>query len=166
MTADGQPKGVMYGADSLLGAVSETLFHTLPTGDERLRPCTIARARIEQCALSILAPTRTLRLIDLTGLGLGRTGMPITQGELILSNASHYARTRAWAEAFYSHPLHVDGFVWMSRQYNLARALLLFADRVGEDGLALAMPTALAGRSPVVEQIEDAAQQARIVIID
>jgi len=164
LNVDGRPVGVLYGADSLMGAVSETLFHTVPVDGDCLKPRAIPRVRIEKYALSILQPTRPLKLIDLGGHGLGRAGMPVTHGELILSNASQYAQTRAWAEAFYRHPVQADGFLWVSRQYNLSRALLLFEDRVGEGALALEA-TALAGRSPMIEQIEDAAMAARIVII-
>lgn len=165
LSVDGQPVGVLYGADSLMGAVSETLFHTVPADGDRLKPRAIPRARIEKYALSVLQCTRPLKLIDLTGHGLGRVGMPVTHGELILSNAAQYARTRAWAEVFYRHPVQADGFLWVSRQYNLSRAMMLFEDRVGAGTLALIGETAQAGRSPIIEQIEDAAREARIVII-
>ena len=165
LNVDGCPIGVLYGADSLMGAISETLFHTVPAEGDRIKPRAIARANIEKYALSVLQPTRPLTLIDLTGHGLGRSGMPVTQGELILSNAAQYAQTRAWAEAFYRHPVQADGFLWVSRQYNLARAMLLFEDRLGAGCLALAGETALAGRGPVIELIEDAAMEARIAIV-
>ena len=165
LNVDGCPIGVLYGADSLMGAISETLFHTIPADGDRIKPRAIARASIEKYALSVVQPTRPLKLIDLTGHGLGRQGMPVTHGELILSSAAHYAHTRAWAEAFYRHPVQADGFLWVSRQYNLSRAMLLFEDRVGTGHLILAEETALAGRSPIIEHIEDAAMDARIVII-
>lgn len=165
LSVDGQPTGVMYSADSLLGAVSETLFHTIPAEGDRLLPRTIPRAALSKYALSVLTPTRPLKLIDLTGHGLGRVGMPVTHGELILSSAAHYAHTRAWAEVFYRHPVQADGFLWVSRQFNLSRALLLFEDRVREGGLA-STGTWAANLSPVVSEIEDAAWQARIVIIE
>jgi hypothetical protein len=165
LCVDGCPIGVLYGADSLMGAISETLLHTVPADGDRIKPRAISRASIEKYALSVVQPTRPLKLIDLTGHGLGRPGMPVTQGELILSNAAQYARTRAWAEAFYRHPVQADGFLWVSRQYNLARAMLLFEDRLGEGILALVAETAPAGRGLVIEQIEDAAKQARIAIV-
>lgn len=164
LCVDGRPIGVLYGADSLMGAISETLFHTVSSDGDHLKPRAIPRASIEKYALSVLQSTRPLKLIDLTGHGLGRMGMPITHGELILSNAVQYERTRAWAEAFYRHPVRIDGFLWVSRQYNLSRAMLLFEDRVGEGTLSLAGETAMAGRSPVIERIEDAAREARIII--
>ena len=108
---DGCPIGVLYGADSLMGAISETLFHTVPAEGDRIKPRAIARANIEKYALSVLQPTRPLTLISMTGHGLGRSGIPVTQGELILSNAAQYAQTRAWAEAFYRHPVQADGFL-------------------------------------------------------
>ena len=166
LNVDGLPIGVLYAANSLKGTVSETLFHTLPADGDRMKPRSIPRATLSKYALSTLTPTRPLRLIDLTGHGLGREGMPVTHGELILSSAAHYAQTRAWAKVFYHHPVQADGFLWVSRQFNLACALLLFEDRVGEGGMALTGASVLAARSPVIEQIEDAAMEARIVIID
>ncbi len=165
LNVDGLPIGVLYGADSLMGAISETLFHTVPADGDRIKPRAILMASIEKYALSVLQPTRQLKLIDLTGHGLGRLGMPVTHGELILSNATEYSQTRAWAKAFYRHPVQADGFLWVSRQYNLARALMLFEDRLGAGTLVLTGETALAGRSPLIEQIEDAAREAKIVII-
>lgn len=164
LSIDSRPIGVMYGADQLIGAISETMFHTIPADGDRLKPRTIPRANIEKFAVSIIASHRPLRLIDLTGHGMGREGMPITHEELILSEAAHYANTRAWAETFYRHPLAVDGFIWVSRQYNLARAMMLFDDRVEPDVLFLVEDTALAGRSPMIEIIETVAMEARIII--
>jgi hypothetical protein len=164
LTIDGQPIGVLYGADSLMGAISETMFHTIPVDGDRLKPRTIPRTIIEKYAVSIIACNRPLILIDLTGHGIGHEGMPITHGELILSEAAHYAYTRAWAEMFHRHPLKVDGFIWVSRQYNLARAMMLFEHRVEPNVLFLAEDTALAGRSPMIEIIETAAMEARIII--
>jgi len=114
LNVDGLPIGVLYGADSLMGAISETLFHTVPADGDRIKPRAILMASIEKYALSVLQPARPLKLIDLTGHGLGRLGMPVTHGELILSNAAQYAQTRAWAEAFYRHPVQADGFLWVS----------------------------------------------------
>jgi hypothetical protein len=154
----------LYGADKLIGAISETIFHTIPADGDRLKPRTIPRTTIEKYAVSIIACHRSLRLIDLTGHGIGRTGMDITHDELITSTAAHYTITRAWAETFHQHPLKVDGFMWMSRQYNSARAMMLFDDRVEPDALFLVTDTALAGRSPMIEIIETAAMDARITI--
>jgi hypothetical protein len=166
LTIDGQPVGILYGADSLIGAISETMFHTIPSDGDRLKPRTISRTIIEKYAISIIASHRPLRLIDLTGHGIGREGMPITYCELISSEAAHYADTRAWAEMFHRHPSEVDGFIWVSRQYNIARAMMLFEDRVEPNLLFLAEDTALAGRSPMIEIIETAAMDARIIIIN
>jgi len=166
LAAGGQPIGVLYGADSLMGAISETMFHTIPADGDRLKPRAISRATIEKYAISVIACHQPLKLIDLTGHGIGREGMPVTHGELILSEAAHYAKTRAWAEAFHNHPLEVDGFLWVSRQFNLAQAMMLFGDRVDQSALFRVEETAPAGRSPMIEIIETAAMEARIAIIN
>ncbi len=164
VTDAGTPIGVLYCADSLSGALSETLFHTLSADGDRLKPRTIPRATVEKFAISVIGCNRPLRLIDLTGHGIGREGMPITHGELILSGAIHYASTRLWAKAFHDHPEHVDGFLWVSRQYNLAKAMMLFGDRVDRDALVVVEGPLLAGRPPMIDKIEDEARKARVVI--
>jgi hypothetical protein len=58
-----------------------------------------------------LRPTRPLRLVDLTSVGLGRLGL--TRVELIESGPRHYRRTAAWTRTLHAHPEHVDGLLWV-----------------------------------------------------
>ena len=53
--------------------------------------------------------------------------------ELIASPARAYMKTARWAEALHRQFKDVDGLMWMSRQRDRDRALVLFGDRVRSD---------------------------------
>lgn len=162
---EGLTIAVLHCADSVSGALSETLFHTVAAGSRDERPRTVPYARLERLLVSVIASTRPLRLVDLTGYGLGREGMPISHGELILSNASHYATTRLWARALHDHPVQADGILWVSRQYNTSKSMMLFGDRVGANELTVVTPPQPANDPPLVDEIHAEATKARIRII-
>lgn len=111
----------LYGSETLDGALSETLFHTVPLGgpDRRVR-----LSRFDPWLLSRLSPRRDLRLADLRDRALAR--LDITREELIESPASTYPETAGWASALYHCPLEPDGLVWNARQGDQDPALILF----------------------------------------
>lgn len=78
--------------------------------------------------LSTLTPTRSLRLVELHGAGLGR--LNLTHGELIETGAKQYPRTALWGQALHDADVNFDGLVWRSRQFNDSFALMLWGDRV------------------------------------
>jgi hypothetical protein len=126
---------VLYGADQEDGAIAETVFHDVPVAG----PGRVVRAsRLDALSLTVLRPTRDLRLVQLLGHGLRRLGIRATN--LTDTEASEYQRTVAWARALHDALPRVDGLLWMSRQFNAARALVLFGDRVAPGALAVAEP--------------------------
>lgn len=121
------PVPVLCLADTREAAVAETLLHDLPVGvPSRLGPDAYLDA-----VLSMVRITRDLEVAMFHGLGLRRLGVRAT--ELTDTPARHYPRTRPWAQA--THGAGLDGAVWMSRQVNSDRALVVFGDRVAEDDL-------------------------------
>ena len=62
-----------------------------------------------------------LELADLTGAPLKRLG-----GNNSLSAEYPYERTQQWAAAVHAHPARVDGFIYVSRQLNDKRAIVVF----------------------------------------
>jgi hypothetical protein len=103
----------------------ETLFHDVPFApgfknyDKR------------QCAgqtHSILLPTAALKLADLSNVALRKLGVP--RAQLIDTEKDRYPITRKWAAAIHLQPPQLQGLVWVSRQDDRARALMLFGDRV------------------------------------
>ena len=122
---------VLYGAGDEIGALSETVFHDVPVRGTKQVSYRYLRHRL----LVPLASQRDLALVDLTSHGLSRLGL--AHSELIESGSRFYPATAEWARALHAHPAEVDGLVWISRQSNTSRALVLFGDRVSVDDLVV-----------------------------
>ena len=130
--ANGVLVPTLYAADTVDGALSETVFRSVPVQGPARR---VAAARLAPLRLSVLAPERDLLLAALHGHGLRRLG--VTRRGLIDTEASHYRRTAAWAAALHAAPVAFDGLEWVSRQHDVSRAVVLFGDRVAAGELAL-----------------------------
>jgi hypothetical protein len=150
----------MYGASDFDGALSETVFHDLP------HPAVgqvVTHAALYPLVRSLVLPTRDLQLVQLAGYGLDRLG--VTREQLITSPPEEYEQTARWGEALYHTGKQPDGLLWVSRQYELSNAVMLFGRRVHEhelrfdylDVLPLWTGTGLA-------DVMQAAAQARITI--
>ena len=115
----------LYGGSTLDCAIFETVFHDVPIdAPDKF----VALDDFAQRGHGQLVPSRELLLVDLTSEGLHRLKVP--KEELIASPARDYVDTARWAEALHRQYKDVDGLVWMSRQRDRDRAMLLFGDRV------------------------------------
>lgn len=151
---------VLYGADQEDGAIAETVFHDVPVaGPGRV----VLASRLEALSLTVLRPTRDLRLVQLLGHGLRR--LQIRPANLTDTEASEYPRTIAWARAFHAARPGVDGLLWMSRQFNSARALVLFGDWVGAGALEMVKPPLPLSLGPGRALVDRAANAAGITIV-
>ncbi|MHB8293646.1 MAG: RES family NAD+ phosphorylase [Acidimicrobiales bacterium] len=119
------PVPVLYVSASAEGALAETVLHDVPVAGRGRR---VSWARLGRMGLSRLAAGRDLHLVVFHGAGLRRLGLRPAQ--LTDTSPAHYARTVAWAAAAHRWNGEVDGIIWMSRQLNSERALVLFGDRV------------------------------------
>lgn len=157
------PKGrivpTLYGSSTLEGALSESIFHNVPLHGP-LR--SIRRSVLRPMQISTLAPRRDLRLIQLHDFGLRRLG--ISRVELI--EAEDYPSTVAWAAAFHAWSGEVDGLVWVSRMHDTAFALVLFGDRVARTDLEIVEPPLAIFLGEGFSRVEDAAERAKITILE
>jgi RES domain len=115
----------LYGGIDHAGALAESVFHDVPVRGPRKR-VGLSSIRAGTMCLSTVVPTRDLTLASAHGLGLTRLGM--TRRDLI--ETRRYAPTAAWGQAFCDDDREWDGIVWMSRQADSSRAVLLFGGRV------------------------------------
>ena len=122
--AAGRLVPTLYAADSIDGALSETVLHNAFGGDIFLR------SRLEGHCLTRIELTRDILVADLRGHGLRRLGL--TRARLLDCGAPHYAETARWAEAIHRSSDSLHGMVWVSRQFDTAAALLAFGDRLHE----------------------------------
>ncbi|HEX9986536.1 MAG TPA: hypothetical protein VGF69_24980 [Thermoanaerobaculia bacterium] len=76
---------------------------------------------------------RDLKLIELYGYGLQT--LNLTAEDLTATAASEYPATVLWAKALHAAVPEADGIVWMSRQFNTSKAMMLFGDRVESGAL-------------------------------
>lgn len=115
----------LYGGSTLDCAIFETIFHDVPIA---AADKFVDLEAFAQRGHGELTPKRDLRLVDLTTEGLHRLKVP--KSELIASAARNYPDTARWAQALHHQFRDVDGLMWMSRQRDRDRALILFGDRV------------------------------------
>ncbi len=149
----------LYGASTLDGAFSESIFHSVPL----LGPLrAIRRSVLRPLQISTLAPRRDLRLVQLHGFGLRRLG--VSRVELI--EADDYPSTVSWAAAFHGWSAEVDGLVWVSRLHDTAFALVLFGDRVARPDLEVAEPPMAIFLGEGFTRVEEAAEKAKITILN
>lgn len=151
---------VRYGLDTEYGAVAETIFHDVPVRGA-LR--SILESRLDGRAITTLTPRRDLLLVELHGFGLAALG--VTAEELTSTDPIDYQVTVSWAETLHRSFPGIDGLVWMSKQFNSARAIVLFGDRVGESELEVAGGPLPLRVGPGRRLVERAANDARIVIL-
>lgn len=123
-TPSGTAVPVLYAADSEVGALSETVFRDLPIKGRKV----IARAQLRRRNLSRLVLTRDLKLADLTSHGLAR--LRLTRKSIVESPSTAYWRTTQLARAIFESPEDFDGLLWVSRQHDTSRAVVLFGGRV------------------------------------
>jgi hypothetical protein len=115
---------VLYASDTEIGALSETVFRDLPVGGTK----SIARSHLRRKNLSTLIVSRDLKLADLTSHGLAR--LRLRRQTTIESTRKQYWRTAQLARAVHSLPDKFDGMIWVSRQHDTSKGLVLFGDRV------------------------------------
>ncbi|TVP56829.1 MAG: RES domain-containing protein [Gemmatimonadales bacterium] len=119
---------VLYTAEGEDAAISETVFRDLPVGSRE--PAVVPESLLAFYGLVRLRARRDLALVELHGHGLRRLGL--RPGSLTGTGPEGYPRTVEWARALHGALPEADGLVWMSRQFNSERAIMLFGDRAEE----------------------------------
>ena len=155
--ASGRLTPTLYAADSIDGALAETVLHGVFAGD------VIMRSRLRGHCLTRLDLTRDIQVANLSGHGLRRLGL--TRGRLLDVGASHYAQTARWAEAIHRSRDSLHGMVWVSRQFDTAMALLAFGDRLHERDFRCGVSLPLDGGRGY-RLVRDAAAASAIAVVD
>lgn len=155
----GNPVPTLYAADTLEGALSETVFHSVPVRGTGKR---IGRHLLEPMVVSTVVCNRDLALAQLFGFGLRRLG--ISRLELIETEADQYQRTIAWARALHGCNQRLDGLVWVSRQNDGTRSVMLFGDRVQSTDLESVGRSVPLKDGPGYRSVLQAAEQAGILV--
>jgi hypothetical protein len=151
----------LYAADHLDGALSETVFHGVPVRGPAKK---ISRVALRSMVISSLTCERDLILVQLFGFGLRRLGC--SRLELIEAPREQYSRTAAWAQALHACDRRIDGLIWVSRQNDGTRSLVLFGDRVPSSMLRVTRPPLPLDTGPGHDEVCRLADEAGILIFE
>lgn len=152
---------VLYAANSIDGALAETVFRAVPLAGP-LRA--ILRRNLSRQAFSRLLPRSALTLIDLRGHGLRR--IRLKRNQLLETEADDYARTARWAKALHAARPEAQGLIWISRQFDTSAVMVLFGDRVSDSSLEAHEPPTPLDRGTGLAQVRNSAEQAGIVVLE
>lgn len=114
----GRAFGLVYLGSSAKVCFVETILRD--RADGRGADCIIDEAEIDGRSLATIRSKAPLRLVDLTGDGAIKLGVPSD-----VAGASDQTKARAWSEAFYSHADQPDGVYYPSR-LNEERCIALY----------------------------------------
>ena len=120
----GKAFGVVYLGSSAKVAFVETLLRD--AADGRDGDCVLALAELEARSLATIEPTEVLRLVDLTGDGPIRMGVPSD-----VAGARDQTLAQQWSVAFHDHSDRPDGVFYPSR-LNEERCIALYDRALGK----------------------------------
>lgn len=148
----------LYAADRIDGALSETVFHNVVAGGF------VLRAELTTRVLSRIDLARDIKIVNLSGYGLRKLGLKRSQ--LLECEAPRYAETARWAAAIYRSDESLDGMVWGSRQFDIARALLAYGGRLDEDDFVVSGEPESLHNGKAYRRVQMAASAAGITIVE
>lgn len=135
--------GVIYFGSSIKVAFAEVVLRD--RGDSRLEPPIVPFAELRTYACADIELVADLQLVDLTGDGCLRLGVP---GDVV--GARDQTLARLWSQAFFDHPAAPDGVLYPSR-LNEKRNIALYARAI--DKVTAKRVTRLIDRRPQLARI-------------
>lgn len=128
LTPTGKIIPTLYAANTMRGAIMETALHDVPF------PASGYIHDIQRDLDSTLHMSAIrigdLRLVNLQSTGLRAAGL--RPSHLFDGDKRDYARTRKWAAWIWAEYPKAQGVIWMSKQDNQSRSIMLFGDRIAE----------------------------------
>jgi hypothetical protein len=139
----------IYAASTLRGAIMETILHDVPV------PASgyihdIERDLVSNLHMSSIG-VQELHLVNLTSTGLRAAGMK--HSDLFDDDKLDYARTREWAAWCWAEYADAQGLIWISRQDNQSKAVMLFGDRMSEPVADLHNTSHIAGHEDLIIEL-------------
>lgn len=154
----GVPIPTLYASDEIDGALSEVPFRGVTASGGGIH-----RSSLESLFLSRLVSEIDLQLVDLTGLALRRLG--VTRDQLVEVPDRRYRETARWAEALHQARADAHGLMWVSRQCDIAKSVVLFGDRIDPSALRLAGSAEPLHHGRGFELVCEAAARANVAVI-
>ncbi len=136
---------VLYAGTSLEVAIAETILRwhgQIADGD----PIVLSNAQLRERRVARIDPLVALDLIEASGLGLATLEQAVTEvvksaptsaaldppplaDDIFQCGVEDYALTQRWGAWMRTQAPKADGITWVSRQFNRASCVVLFADR-------------------------------------
>ena len=157
-SAQGNPIPTLYASDRIGGALSETVFRNIVAGG------VILRAELATRCLARVELARDIAIADLSGHGLRRLG--VDRSQLLETGALSYAHTARWAEVIHRSNDIFDGIIWVSRQFDTAKGLLAFGDRLRHEDFAVIGAPERLDQGRGYRRVQEAASAAGITIVE
>lgn len=142
----GKAFGLIYLGSTAKVAFVETILRDRTDG--RGADCVVAYGEIEKRSLASIVPVEPLVLVDLTGDGPLRMGVPSD-----VVGARDQSLAQSWSVAFHDHPSKPDGVLYPSR-LNEQRCIALYARAIGKLN-ATATPRLLDCRAELAAILDD-----------
>lgn len=142
----GKAFGLLYLGSSAKVAFVETILRD--RADGRNGYCIIEEREIEKRSIATITPNAPLTLVDLTGDGPIKMGVPSD-----VVGARDPSTAQQWSVAFYRHPDQPDGVLYPSR-LNEERCIALYARAIGKLA-ATASPRLMDCRSDLAAILND-----------
>ena len=122
------------------------------------------RAELTTRVLSRIDLARDIKIANLSGYGLRKLGLKRSQ--LLECESPRYVETARWAAAIYRSDESLDGMVWVSRQFDIARALLAYGGRLDEDDFVVSGEPESLHNGKAYRRVQMAASAAGITIVE
>ena len=120
----GKAFGLLYLGSTAKVAFVETILRD--RSDGRNGDCVIEESEIEKRSIATVSPTVPLTLVDLTGDGPIKMGVPSD-----VAGARDQSMAQHWSVAFHGHSSQPDGVLYPSR-LNEERCIALYARAAGK----------------------------------
>lgn len=138
----------------------EYVFHDI---DPAAAFKTVALSSLDGIAVSVLKPTRDIKLAAFFEIDLNKLGM--SRAQLIDTPSTTYGDTAAWSAAVHALSDDFDGLVWTSRKCDPDLAMIFFGDRVVTGDLDIVSTTKLTHSSDYLSRLRDLGKRAGIDIV-
>ena len=160
MYVKGRVVPTLYAATTLGGALAETILRDVPLdGSDRA----VMRGHLAQYRYSSLVPSRPLRLAVLHDPHVRR--LRISGNEIGACPPSCYPWTADWAQAIHDDT-DADGLIWVPRNDNTARAVMLFGSRVRAGALTTEVDAQPLGAGVGLREVLRLLEASDIALLD
>lgn len=153
---------VLYAAESLEGALMETVFHDVPYVPGLK---VVAKENLQNHHHTELRVEEEIKVVELTTITLRKLG--VTPAKLLTSESIEYPFSRKFAEEIYKLNPESQGMRWVSRQHNEEKVYVFFEPRLNKSSISIHIaPLDIVEDDDTYEKVLDLADILDVNIVD